>query len=91
MNPLVVSQFAEASPTPVFLSAARVPARRGERKSKDPEDVSSAMQLQGVLLKASLFRPLLDKSVVVASCLSIVQPELLISAVPVLVKTLDTN
>jgi hypothetical protein len=35
------------------LSAAPVPAGRDERKSKDPEDVSSAIQLQGVLLKAA--------------------------------------
>src|SRR6476469_6792897 len=35
----------------VFLSAARIPASRGERKSKDPEDVYPAIQLQGVLLK----------------------------------------
>ncbi len=51
MNPLVVPQFAEVSPAPVFLSAARVPARRDESKSKDPEDVSRAIQLQEVLLK----------------------------------------
>ena len=36
----MVSQFTEISLTPVVLSAARVPATRDERKSKDPEDVS---------------------------------------------------
>jgi hypothetical protein len=41
----------------VFLSAARVPAGRDERKSKDPEDVSPAIQLQEVLLKTASFEP----------------------------------
>jgi hypothetical protein len=48
----VIFQFAEIS-YPVFLSAARIPVSRDERKSKDPEDVSLAMHLQGVLLKTS--------------------------------------
>jgi hypothetical protein len=51
------SQFAEVSPTPVFLSAARVPAEPDERKSKDPEYVSTDMQLQGVLFRNSFSNP----------------------------------
>ena len=33
----------------VVLSVARVPVSRDKRKSKDPENVSSAIQLQGIL------------------------------------------
>lgn len=50
--------FDEILSGPVILSAARVPAGRDERKSKDPEDVSSAIRLQGVLLKTA-FQPCL--------------------------------
>jgi hypothetical protein len=35
----------------VVLSAARIRQSRNERKSKDPEDVSPAMLIQGVLLR----------------------------------------
>ena len=61
-------RFAE-HPTPVVLSAAQVPASRDERKSKDPEDLSSTMQLQGVLLKTVLacFAKLLQKNMEVST------------------------
>jgi hypothetical protein len=46
-----VSQFARNVFGCVILSAARVRRSRDERKSKDPENVSSAIQVQGILLK----------------------------------------
>jgi hypothetical protein len=42
------------APYPVVLSAVRVPASWDERKSKDSEDVSPAMPIQGVLQKTFL-------------------------------------
>jgi hypothetical protein len=35
-----------------MLSGARVPAKRDQRKSKHPDNLSFAMQLQGVLFYA---------------------------------------
>ena len=47
----VVDQFARNVSCCVILSDARVRRSRDERKSKDPENVSAAVQLQGILLK----------------------------------------